>query len=232
MPSPANDWIERLPDDRLIAEFSLWSADLLRLEAEIARVEPHADLFHVDVADGHFSRALLFFPDLVAGVRRATGRPIHVHLMVADDVLLDQAEQFAAAGADLISVHAENAAAAAALDLLDDRGVAAGLVLNVETPVAAAWPFLDRIRFLTLLGTPIGVKGRGLDSRSIIRMIEAGVLIAPSRGKCRRLLAADGGIREETVPLLRRAGADSVVMGSLAFAAPSLEDRMNWLKGL
>ena len=99
-------WIDALPRDRLIAEFSLWSADLLRLGDEIARIRPHADILHLDVADGHFAPALLFFPDLVAAIRRASPLPIHAHLMLADEVLLAQVEQFADAGCDLISVHA------------------------------------------------------------------------------------------------------------------------------
>ena len=65
----ADAWIDALPRDRLIGEFSLWSADLLRLGDELARIRPHADILHVDVADGHFAPALLFFPDLVAAIR-------------------------------------------------------------------------------------------------------------------------------------------------------------------
>ncbi len=138
MPKPAADWIARLPRDRLIAEYSMWSADLVRLADDLDRIAPFADILHIDVADGHFAPALLFFPDLVARMRDISAVPIHVHLMVADAVLPEQIAQFADAGADLISLHVENAAVAdAALDLLALRGVAAGMVLRVETPVAA-----------------------------------------------------------------------------------------------
>jgi ribulose-phosphate 3-epimerase len=223
--------INALPRDRLIGEFSLWSADLLRLGDELSRIGPQADMLHVDVADGHFAPALLFFPDLVAAVRRASPLPLHVHLMVADGVLLGQVGQFAEAGADLVSIHLENAAVAeAALDLLARRGVAAGMVLKVETPVAGVARFLPRLDFLTLLGTAIGVKGQGLDAAAPGRLAEARGLIGASG---RRIpLAADGGIREDSVPLLRAAGADSVVLGSLAFGAPDLGRRMDWLRGL
>lgn len=227
----AADWIDALPRDRLVGEFSLWSADLLRLGDELARIASHADILHVDVADGHFAPALLFFPDLLAAVRAASSLPLHVHLMVADAVLLAQIEQFAAAGADLVSFHAENAAVAgAALDLLDSRGVAAGLVLKVETPLDGVVRLLPRLRFLTLLGTSIGVKGQGLDASATTRLARAKGLITAS-GR-RIVLAADGGIREHTVPLLRAAGAESVVLGSLAFGAPDLGARMAWLRGL
>src|SRR5215472_6752241 len=109
---PAASWIDNLPSRRLIAEFSVWSADLLRLHEELIRIEPYADALHVDVADGHFAPALLFFPDLVRAIRRATTLPIHVHLMTANSVLLPQIDQFAEAGADLISIHLENAVVA------------------------------------------------------------------------------------------------------------------------
>jgi ribulose-phosphate 3-epimerase len=225
-------WVEKLPKDRLIAEFSVWSADLTRLADEMTRIAPYADILHIDVADGHFAPAMLFFPDLVAALRKVSKTKIHVHLMVADSILLAQIEQFADAGADLISIHAENAAVNEALDFLDRRGIAAGMVLKVDTPVAAAAPFLTRLRFLTLLGTAIGVKGQGLNDAAAARLREAKALISRSQAPQRIVLAADGGIREHTVPLLRQAGAETVVLGSLAFNAPDLGQRMAWLLAL
>jgi len=228
---PATDWLARLPTDRLIAEYSMWSADLIRLADDVVRIDGHADILHIDVADGHFAPALLFFPDLVAKLRGATDIPIHVHLMVADAVLVSQVEQFADAGADLISIHAENTSVAnEALAVIKARKLASGIVLRVETPVAACKPYLDRVDFLTLLGTAIGVKGQGLDPAATDRLLEAKALIWDS-GR-RIVLAADGGIREHTVPELRAAGAETVVLGSLAFGAEDLPARMKWLHGL
>ncbi|MEO6609904.1 MAG: ribulose-phosphate 3-epimerase [Aestuariivirga sp.] len=229
----AHEWIEQLPKTRLIGEFSVWSANLVKLADDMARIAPHADILHIDVADGHFAPAMLFFPDLVAAIRKISKTPIHVHLMTADNILLSQIEQFSEAGSDLISIHVENAAVAnAALDLLDKRNVASGMVLKVETPVEAVTKFLPRLRFLTLLGTAIGVKGQGLDDQATTRLGTAKKLITASGAKHRIVLAADGGIREHTVPLLRGAGAETVVLGSLAFGAPDLQARMNWLHSL
>jgi ribulose-phosphate 3-epimerase len=228
---PNANWLTNLRTDRLVAEYSMWSADLIRLADDLARIEGHADILHVDVADGHFAPALLFFPDLVARMRAATALPIHVHLMVADSVLLEQISHFADAGADLVSIHVENAAVAdEALALIQERNLAGGIVLRVETKVAACRPYLDRVDFLTLLGTAIGVKGQGLDPAATERLREAARLIGES-GR-RIVLAADGGIRENTVPLLRAAGAQTVVMGSLAFGADDLAARMRWLRTL
>lgn len=233
MSTPKADWIEALPRNRLMGEFSMWSANLTRLADDLARIEAHADILHIDVADGHFAPAMLFFPDLVAAMRKATARPIHVHLMVADNVLLEQVSQFADAGSDLVSIHVENAAVAnAALALLAQRNVAAGMVLRVETPVERVAPFLKQLRFLTLLGTAIGVKGQGLDPKATSRLETAKAMIAEAKPPKRIVLAADGGIRDNTVPLLRKAGAETVVLGSLAFGAPDLAERMAWLHAL
>jgi ribulose-phosphate 3-epimerase len=230
MPRPAKTWLHDLPRNRLLAEYSMWSADLIRLADDLVRITPHADILHIDVADGYFAPAFLFFPDLVARLREQTALPIHVHLMVADAVLLPQIDQFAEAGADLISLHVENANAADGLDRIAELGLKAGMVLRVETPVASAAPWLPRLDMLTLLGTAIGVKGQGLNPAATARLAEAGQLIAKT-GR-RIVLAADGGIRDTTVPLLRQAGAETVVMGSLAFGAPDLADRMRWLHTL
>jgi ribulose-phosphate 3-epimerase len=226
----SRDWIAGLPKDRLIAEYSVWSANLLRIEDDLHRIAPHADVLHIDVADGHFAPAMLFFPDLVAGIRKVSKTPIHIHLMVSDAVLLSQAEQFIEAGADLVSVHAENKNAAEAIALIKSKGKAAGVVLRVETPVEQAAAFVSDISFLTLLGTAIGVKGQGLSDTACGRLGVAKGMIAGA--KHRIVLAADGGIRENTVPDLRKAGAETVVLGSLAFGAPDLAQRMQWLKAL
>jgi ribulose-phosphate 3-epimerase len=225
-------WIKTLPRNRLIAEFSVWSADLMNLASEMKRIATHADVLHIDVADGHFAPAMLFFPDLVAAIKKVSTVPIHVHLMVADSILLAQAQQFTEAGADLVSVHVENGAAVGPVfDYLDSKGVAKGMVLRVETPVALVTPYLAQLDFVTLLGTAIGVKGQSLNEQATARLGEARALISRQTGK-RIVLAADGGIRDTTVPLLRKASAETVVLGSLAFNAPDLGERMAWLKAL
>jgi len=233
MTHSAPAWIDALPRNSLVAELSIWSADLVRLAEDLARLGPHVDMLHVDVADGHFAPAMLFFPDLVAAVRRLSTLPLHVHLMVADAIVVSQVEQFADAGADLISLHVENDAVAdAALDAIALRGRAAGMVLKVDTPVGSIRRYVSRLDFVTLLGTRIGVKGQDLDPAATSRLQEARAIIRGSGATHRIVLAADGGIREHTVPLLRSAGAETVVLGSLATQAKSLEERMAWLRAL
>ena len=232
MPRPNSGWLNALPTDRCIAEYSVWSANLLALQADFARVGAHADIYHIDVADGVFAPSLLFFPDLVAVLRAQTAIPFHIHLMVDDAVLIAQIDQFAEAGADLISVHAENRNAAEGIARIRALGLSAGVVLRVETPVTQVADHIEAVDMITLLGTRIGVKGQGLDPTATHRLQQAAGLIAARKSTRRCILAADGGIRAQTVPLLYGAGAQTVVMGSLAYGAPDLAECMAWLHGL
>ena len=225
--------IAALPRNRLIGEFSLWSADLANMERDLKRIEGHADLHHIDVADARFTPGFLFFPDLVARIARLTAKPIHVHLMVEAQIVEEQTRQFIEAGADLVTIHAENGEAGLrAVKLAHELGAEAGVVLRLETPVSAIVPFLPDVAFVTLLGTSIGVKGQSLSEQACPRLIEARSLMRIAGREAEILLAADGGIRHETVPRLGAAGADTVVLGSLAFGDPDLAQRMAWLHEL
>ncbi len=225
--------IASLPRNRLLGEFSLWSADLANMETDLKRIEPHVDLHHIDVADARFTPGFLFFPDFVARIAKSTARPIHVHLMVEAEIVEEQTRQFIEAGADLISIHAENGEAGLrAVALAKELGAEAGVVLRLETPVSAIKPFIDHTAFVTLLGTSIGVKGQSLSEKACGRLIEARALLRQAGREDQVILAADGGIREQTVPELRAAGAQTVVLGSLAFGDKDLSKRMEWLHGL
>ncbi|AGB74182.1 MULTISPECIES: ribulose-phosphate 3-epimerase [Rhizobium] len=225
--------IAALPRNRLLGEFSLWSADLANMETDLKRIEPYVDLHHIDVADARFTPGFLFFPDFVARIAKSTAKPIHVHLMVEAEIVEEQTGQFIEAGADLISVHAENGdAGLRAIALAKELGAEAGVVLRLETPVSVIEPFINHVAFVTLLGTSIGVKGQSLSEKACDRLIEARSLLRKAGREDRIILAADGGIREQTVPLLRQAGAQTVVLGSLAFGDKNLGDRIAWLHGL
>ena len=219
-----------LTDTGLLADVSLWSADLANLAAEMKRVEPFVDSFHFDVSDAHFAPSLLFFPDLIRALRPLTKRPFHIHLMVERPT--DLIEAFVASGADVITVHAEigESEAAAAIQFIRGEGRSAGLALRLDTPVAASEPYLDDIDALLLLGTVIGVKGQDLAPEACDRLARAASLLGERRARVR--LIADGGIRSHTVPMLRRAGADVIVPGSLVFQSQNMEETFSWLRAL
>ncbi|MFW5973672.1 MAG: D-allulose-6-phosphate 3-epimerase, partial [Bacteroidota bacterium] len=156
-----------------------------------------------------------------------------VHLMVSDDILLSQIEEFAGAGADVISIHLENDRVAdAALARIEELEVATGMALQIESDVSALEPYLDRLHFVTILGTRPGIKGVEPDGRAPERLRKVAAMINRQETDRRVVLAADGGIRRHTVPVLRRSGADSVVAGSLVFGAPDLAERISWLRSL
>lgn len=222
-----------LPSNRVLAELSLWSADLARFAEEIERTDPYADLYHIDAADGHFAPQFLFFPDLVARLRKLTRKPFHVHLMVENNILLNQVEQFVGAGADLITIWYENGdLVPAALDKIRGSNVAAGLSIGLEVPPEAIIPYLDRIELVTMIGTRIGVKGQDLSDHACDRMRSMRKLVTKHGYSDRIKIAADGGNRSNTVPLLRSAGADTIVMGSLAYSSRDLKQTFEWLWSL
>ena len=230
MPDP--NWFDDLPTGRCIAEFSMWSADLANLKSEVDRVADYADILHIDVADGVFAPSFIFFPDLVSAIRKLTELPIHVHLMVEDPVLLAQVDQFAEAGSDLISVHAESLQAAEAVAAIRKHGLHAGAVLRFDSPLGIVDAILPNLSMVTLLGTAIGVKGQGLSETAPGRIGGMRRRLADAALRNRQLVAADGGIRDNTVPRLVASGAQTVVMGSLAFGDSNLARRMAWLHNL
>jgi ribulose-phosphate 3-epimerase len=222
---------QRLPHDRLIVEVSLWSADLTRLANEIKRVDAFADMYHIDVSDGHFVPGFLFFADLVAALRPLTTRPFHVHLMTTNP--LAHIADFASAGTDLISIHAENGTIVpAALDAIRHLGIAAGLVLGLDVQPETIVPYLELVNLVLMMGTPMGVKGVKPSSHIVDRVRKVKSLISQEGLNEQVKVFADGGIRENTVPKLRSAGADGVIAGSIVFKSANLSETFNWLHGL
>jgi ribulose-phosphate 3-epimerase len=220
--------MQQLPSGRLLADFSLWSADLANLAAEIRRTEPYADLYHIDVADGHFVPSLLFFPDLVATLRPLTRKPFHVHLMATNPT--DLIDDFADAGADIITIHYENQDRDAVLSRIRQRGLCAGLALQLETPIERAADYCGQVDVFVLLGTRLGIKGVGLDSQACPRIAALRRLLRREGCEGKIKIQADGGIREQTVPQLALAGADIVTPGSLALKSPDLAATTQWLR--
>ena len=131
---------------------SLWSADLANLAADIRRVEPYSERFHLDVADGHYSPTMLFFPDLVAALRPHTDRPFEMHLMTTGPAAW--IDPFAEAGADAIIICFDSAAdPGAVLEAIKARGLQAGVSLLLEEDIGLLDPYWELLDVLTLLNT-------------------------------------------------------------------------------
>ena len=193
---------------------SLWSADLANLAAEIKRVEPYAERFHLDVADGHYVKNLLFFPDQVQALRRHTRLPFEVHLMTTDP--LGWVEPFVEAGADGIIFCLDSAKdPAAVIRAIKSHGKHAGVSLLVTEEPELLEPYWDELAVVTIVGTAMGIKGAGMDA-GVPAKIRRTREIITQRG-LQTEIEVDGGIRRNTVPLMHAAGADLIVPGSLMF---------------
>lgn len=207
---------------------SLWSADLANLAAEIRRVEPYSECFHLDVADGHYVRNLLFFPDLVKALRRQTQLPFEVHLMTTDP--LEWIEPFIEAGADRVIFCLDSCSCPEhIIQTIKSHGKQAGISLLVTEPIALLEPYWDGLDIVTICGTAMGIKGAGMDAGVPAKIRQARRIIANRRLQTQ--IEVDGGIRRQTVPLLHAAGADCIVPGSLMFGEDPQAMRQ-WLAAL
>jgi ribulose-phosphate 3-epimerase len=207
---------------------SLWSADLANLAAEIQRVEPFSERFHLDVADGHYTPTMLFFPDLVRALRPHTRLPFEVHLMTTDP--LAWLDPFAEAGADgFIFCFDAARDPGAVLRAIRARGKRTGVSLLLTEPLELLDAYWNDLDVVTIVGTAMGIKGASMDA-SVPAKIRQARQIIRQRGLATEI-EADGGIRRQTVPLLHAAGADYIVPGSLMFKENPSEMR-RWLASL
>lgn len=207
---------------------SLWSANLGNLAADMQRVEPYSERFHLDVADGHYVDSLLFFPDLVKALRKHTSVPFEVHLMTTEaDKWL---EPFSEAGADRFIFSLDAVPDPAALIAKTKAlGKTVGFALRIEEPIDLIAPYWDALDTLCVIGTALGIKGATMDP-GVPGKIKQAREIIDARG-LKTDIEADGGIRRNTVPLLAAAGADYIVPGSLMFGEDPVAMRA-WLATL
>ena len=207
---------------------SLWSADLSNLAAEMRRVQPYSDRFHVDVADGHYVPNLLFFPDMVKALRRHSSLPLEIHLMTTDP--LAWVDPFIEAGADSVIFCLDSTPdPGKVLRAIKSNDRRAGVSLLITEGLDLLEPLWEDIDTLTIVGTAMGIKGATMDP-AIPEKIRSARARIRAKG-LRTEIEADGGIRRDTVPLLHAAGADLIVPGSLMFGG-SPEELQAWLASL
>jgi ribulose-phosphate 3-epimerase len=194
---------------------SILSADFAKLGEEVRAIdEAGADWIHIDVMDGHFVPNLTIGPGVVKALRRHTAKPFDVHLMISPvDSFL---EDFAEAGADVITVHPEAGPHVhRTVQRIRGLGKKAGVSLNPGTSPDALDYVLDDVDLVLVMSVNPGFGGQKFIS-SQLRKIEVIAEKISSRGLSADI-EVDGGIDSETAPLAVSAGARILVAGSASF---------------
>jgi ribulose-phosphate 3-epimerase len=196
---------------------SILSADFGRLAEEIAAAERGgAGLVHVDVMDGHFVPNITIGPPVVKSIRKATGLPLDVHLMIEDaDRYVDA---FADAGASWVSLHVEAVPhLERTVACLKERGVRPGVALNPATPLSALEEILPALHHVLVMSVNPGFSGQRFIPSSLdkVRRLRAQI---EARGLS-TLIEVDGGVDASNIRDLAQAGAEAFVAGNAVYGA-------------
>ncbi len=194
---------------------SILAANFARLGDELSLIEAGgADMVHVDVMDGHFVPNLTIGPPVVRDLRKATRLPLDCHLMVeSPDALL---KDFADAGADKLSVHAEACRHLhRTVQAIRGLGMKPGVALNPATPLDAVSVILEDLDFVLLMTVNPGFGGQRF-IEGVIPKIRSLRALADRRHPSLSI-QVDGGITLDNVARVYDAGADWFVAGTAIF---------------
>jgi ribulose-phosphate 3-epimerase len=207
---------------------SILTADLSRLKEVIGEAEAAGvDWIHLDVMDGVFVPNLTFGPILVEAVRRVTRLPLDVHLMIVNPERY--LEDFARAGADVITVHFEATPHAhRAVQKVKELGKKAGLAINPATPLSAFEALLPELDLALLMSVNPGFGGQKYIPQSTERLRRLKAMRDALNPAC--LIEVDGGVNQTTVEEVYLAGADVAVVGSALFNDKPVRENLKALK--
>ncbi|MDU0457693.1 MAG: ribulose-phosphate 3-epimerase [Geobacteraceae bacterium] len=194
---------------------SILSADFSRLGDEIRAVEAAgADYIHIDVMDGHFVPNITIGPLIVEAARKVTTLPLDVHLMIENPDLY--IADFAAAGADIIVVHAEAVNHLhRTVQLIKSLGKKAGVSLNPATPLNALDYVIEDLDLVLLMTVNPGFGGQSFIEACLSKIHSLRAML--DRRGCEAELEVDGGVKVSNIAGIAHAGADVFVAGSAVF---------------
>ena len=197
------------------------AADLMKLGSEVSLLEKtDVKLAHVDVMDGCFTPMMTVGPPFVKALKTPLLKD--VHLMIQDP--LEKVDEYVAAGADVITVHAESGThihrvfqKLGQMSNANDpaRGLVRGVALNPGTPLAVLKPLIDEVELIMLLGINPGWGGQSFIPSTFARIGKVKGMVAEAEKDI--LVCVDGGVTRENITELATAGVDIVVTGSAVF---------------
>ena len=195
---------------------SILSADFAALADDVARVEAGApDQLHVDVMDGRFVPNLTIGPIVVEALRKRTRLPLDIHLMIVEPERY--ISDFVAAGADIVTVHAEASPhLQRALAQIREAGARAGVALNPSTPPDILDYVLDDLDLVLVMSVNPGFGGQKFIPSAYAKLRR----IKEMLGTRRIDLSVDGGVKLEHARALAETGATVLVAGSAIFGSP------------
>jgi ribulose-phosphate 3-epimerase len=198
---------------------SILSADFMRLGEEVTSVlAAGADWIHVDVMDGAFVPNITIGQVVVQGLRKVTNACLDVHLMV--DAPERYVESFVAAGADLVTVHAEATTHLhRTLQQIRQTGAKVGVSLNPHTPVDVLKYVIEDVDLILVMSVNPGFGGQSFIGSALDKIRDLRALCA-SAG-VNPVIEVDGGVKVDNIRKVAAAGANAFVAGSAVFGATS-----------
>jgi ribulose-phosphate 3-epimerase len=209
---------------------SILSADFSRLGDEICAVEAAgADYIHIDVMDGHFVPNITIGPLIVKAARKVTALPLDVHLMIENpDFYIPD---FAAAGADIIVVHAETGNHLhRTVQLIKSLGKKAGVSLNPATSLNVLDYVLEDLDLVLLMTVNPGFGGQSFIEACLPKIHSLRAML--DRRGSEAELEVDGGIKPSNITRVAHAGANVFVAGSAVFGSSDYSATISEMKQL